>query len=162
MPVLDEGTLREQALDDCRTHAEATLDGDLDVEVVESELAWDPVALRHVFDQSHLVWRRFAQFEVVVDGAGRPLGFIDGGGWEECEDAPLDLEDALELARQSGWFTPELEAAGGLVEGELGSRILDVEDRGRPPGRRRFTIEVNPKRRVLISVLPGDFGSDGS
>lgn len=162
MPVLDEGALREQAHDDCRAHAEATLDGDLEVELLASDLEWDPVSLRHVFDQSLLIWRRFAQFEVVVDGAGRPVGFIDGGGWEACEDAPLDVEEALALARDSGWFTPELEAAGTLVGGERGSRILDIRDVGRPPHRQRFTIEVNPNRKVLISALPEDFGADGS
>ena len=161
MPILDEEALTQQAHDDGLAHAEKTISGELIVETVEADLDWDPISLRHVFDQSMVIWRRFGTFEVVLDDEDRPVGFIDSGGWENCEPAPISLSQALALARDSGWFTAGLEPAGELVDGESGSRILAVSDPGRPEERQRFTIEVNPHTMSLISVLPGAYGTDG-
>ncbi len=161
MPPLDEQDLSQQAHDDCLEHAENTISGELQVELLESDLEWDPVTLRHVFDQSMVVWRRFGEFEVVLDEEGRPVGFLDSGGWEECESAPISVSQALAVAMASGWFTSRLEASGELVEAEMGSRILKVVDGGRPEARQQFTIEVNPKRMTLISILPSGYGTDG-
>ena len=159
--MLEEDELIQKAHDDCLAHAQEVISGDLEIDLEEADLEWDPIQLRHVFDQPMVVWRRFGEFEVVLDDEDRPVGFIDAGGWKDCEWAPVAQDQALTLAGSSGWLSTALEPVRELTRGENGSAILEVIDLARPANRQRFTVEINPARMAIISILPQDYGTDG-
>jgi hypothetical protein len=134
----------------CRKHVEATLEGEYAVEPQEATLEWDPIALAHVFDQPLIVWRALAAFEVLLDGHGRPVGFVDEDKWLRCAWAELPRDEAVALARATG-FVPEELPFASMGRGEKDCLELVFAAPGRGGGAR---VRVNPARKAVISVEP--------
>lgn len=156
--MVDLDTLQKKALADCLAFAGQQLTGDFHVEPVpvpdDEALSWDPVELRYVVDQTAVLWRRYGQFEVVLDAEDRVVGYVDPDKWEKCRWEPLTDAEALSIARTSGLLRPGLR----LVEsrkGEGDCLELRLEEPGRnaPPG---LVVCINPVRRAVISVLPAE------
>jgi hypothetical protein len=154
--MVDLDTLQKKALADCLAFAEQHLSGEFHAEPVPvpaaEALSWDPVELRYVVDQTVVLWRRYGQFEVVLDEEDRVVGYVDHDKWQKCRWEPLTDGEALTIARTSGLLRPGLR----LVEsrkGEGDCLELRLEEPGRnaPPG---LVVRINPARRVVISVLP--------
>jgi hypothetical protein len=149
-PLLPADDLRARALAACRAHVEKVLEGEYHLEPVESELEWSPTALRTQFEQQLVVWRACATFEVLLDEADRPVGFVDGDRWTGCAWAELPAGAAEALARGTG-LVPEGLALAGEARGEKDCLELVFQDARRRP---RLRARVNPARRAVISVEP--------
>lgn len=156
--MVDLDTLQKKALADCLALAEEQLSGEYRAEPVpipaEDALAWDPVELRYVVDQTAVLYRLYGQFEVVLDADDRVVGYVDHDKWQQCRWAPLSDGEALTIARTCGLLRPGLR----LVEsrkGEGDCLELRLEEPGRnaAPG---LVVRINPTRRAVISALPAD------
>jgi hypothetical protein len=159
MALFDLDTLQKKAIEDCLAFAQEHLNGDFRAEPIpvadDAALTWDPVELRYVADRSLVLWRRYGQFEVVLDADDRVVGYVDHDKWEKCRWEPLTDEEALSVARTSGLLRPGLK----LVEsrqGEKGSLELLLEGTEPSVGLR---VCINPARRAVISILPLEEGS---
>jgi hypothetical protein len=159
--MVDLDTLQKKALADCLAFAEQQLSGDFHAEPIpvpaEEALAWDPVELRYTVDAPVVLWRRYGQFEVVLDADDRVVGYVDHDKWQKCRWEPLTDGEALALVRESGLLRPALR----LVEsrrGEGDCLELRLEEPGKNPGP-ALLVRINPARRAVISILPVEEGS---
>ncbi|WP_224363351.1 hypothetical protein [Hyalangium versicolor] len=156
MALHDLETLQKKAIEEGLAFAQQHLTGDFLAEPIaqsdDAALTWDPVELRYVADRSLVLWRRYGQFEVVLDAEDRVVGYVDHDKWEKCRWEPLTKEEALAIARNSGLLRPGLELVESR-EGEKGSlELLLAVPREEPSQGLRVCI--NPARRAVISVLP--------
>jgi len=156
--MVDLDTLQKKALADCLALAEAQLSGEYRAEPVaapaDEALVWDPVELRYVVDQTVVLWRRYGQFEVVLDEEDRVVGYVDHDKWQKCRFEPLPDGEALSIARTSGLLRPGLR----LIEsrkGEGDCLELRLEEPG-PKAAPGLVVRINPVRRAVISVLPAE------
>jgi len=154
--MVDLDTLQKKALAACRDFAEQQLSGEFQVEPVaapaDQALSWDPIELRYVVDQTVVLWRRYGQFEVVLDEEDRVVGYVDHDKWQKCRWEPLTDGEALSIARTSGLLRPGVR----LVEsrrGEGDCLELRLEEPG-PKAPAGLVVRINPVRRAVISVLP--------
>lgn len=151
--MLSEDQLQKKAVEDCENHVAAVVTGDILVEPSEPNLSWKPVELRHVFDQHMIVWRRCADFEVVLNANNEPVGYIDGDKWLECEWVDLSHATIVDLAARTGFVPADssvLSAHAGpdqCVEATLSTE----PDKADAP---RYVVRINPSRRRVISILP--------
>jgi hypothetical protein len=157
----DLEALQKKAIEDALAFAQEHLSGDFVAEPIpqadDAALKWDPVELRYVADRSLVLWRRYSEFEVVLDADDRVVGYVDHDKWEKCGWEPLTNEEALSIARTSGLLRPGLE----LVEarqGEKGSLELRLAAPREAPSQ-GLRVRINPARRAVISVLPAEEGS---
>jgi len=150
-PLLDRADLERRAVQACREHVEATLEGEYVVDPLDASLEWDPIALAHVFDQPMVVWRALAGFEVLLDDRDRPVGFVDGDKWLRCAWSELPEAEAVDLARATGLVPPELRLASSARGEKDCLELVFSEEPGRPGGVR---VRVNPIRKAVISVEP--------
>jgi hypothetical protein len=149
---MDLAELQKKAIDTCRAHAEATLEGTYQVEALEPTLEWDPLDLRTVFEQPMTVWRACSAFEVLLDEADRPVGYVDHDKWTECAWRDLPEQEAVSLVRATGLVPGSFELTG-RARGERECLELTFEElAARPP--RRIRVRVNPSRRCVISIVP--------
>jgi hypothetical protein len=149
-PLLQRPELERRCVDLCRKRVEATLEGEYLVEPQEPSLEWDGISLAHVFDQPMVVWRALTGFEVIVDDRDRPVGFVDEDKWLRCSWAELPREQAVTLARATGFVAPELPLASA-ARGEKECLELVFAAKGKPGGTR---VRLNPARAAVISVEP--------
>jgi hypothetical protein len=149
--------LKYQGLEFCQEHAARRIKGDLLVESVSERLSWDPVELRHVFDQLLVIWRKVGSFEVILDSLGRMAGFVDHGKYASAKDGALAPEDADALV-----------AASGVVPG--GAKRTELKERKMPSGARIFRgryelryplpdyeaveVDFNPTNKEIIAIRP--------
>jgi hypothetical protein len=149
-PVLPAESLRSKALEACRKHIEATLDGEYDLEPLEPFLAWSPLDLRVQHDQPIVVWRAYGAFEVLLDETHRSVGFVDHDKWLSCTYADLLPGEAEALARGTGLMPPGLVLVGE-ERGEKDCLELRFADTERVV---RLLVRLNPDRKAVISVEP--------
>lgn len=158
--MISETELRTKAQESCLEHARREISGELLVELLDSDLEWDPIILRHIFDQPMVVWRRFGEFEIVTDEEGCPVGFLDSSHKVDCKWMQLSRDEALLLAMQTGWLSSATEAVSEIKQVAGGAGRLEVRDTLRPVGEDRFKITLNPVTKKVISILPSDYESD--
>lgn len=149
-PLLPADDLRARALEACRKHVEATLEGEFHLEALAPALEWSPVELRHHFEQPLVIWRAYDTFEVLLDDQDRPVGFVDGDKWRSCAWKELPAGTAEALARRSGLVPAGLVLARE-ARGEKDCLELTFADAKQVT---RLRARVNPARQVVISVEP--------
>ncbi len=154
-PLLDAADLRARAIAQCTEKVAATLDGEYRVEPLPDALEWNPVALRHVYDQPAVVWRSFDAFDVILDETNQPVGFVDEDKWRSCSWRDLPRADAEALARATGLLPPTAVLAECLP-GERG--CLELRFASPAPGGPRVRVRVNPARMAVISIEPEETG----
>jgi hypothetical protein len=147
-PLLDRADLARRCVEGCRKHVEGTLEGEYVVEPLEPTLDWDPISLAHVFDQPMVIWRALSGFEVLLDERDRPVGFLDEDKWIRCAWTEIPREEAVALARATGFVPEELPLASS-ARGEKDCLELVFAAKGRPGGVR---ARLNPARAAVISV----------
>jgi hypothetical protein len=149
-PLLRIEELRDKALNACTAHVEATLEGTFHLETLPHALEWNPVELRHQFEQPLVLWRVYDTFEVLLDEQNRPVGFVDGDKWRSCLWKELAVGVGEALARATGLVPPHF-ALSGQRRGEKDCLELIFVD-GKLPGG--LLVRINPARRAVISVGP--------
>ena len=158
MALYDLDTLQKKAIADCLAFAEQHLSGDYRAEPIPlpdaEALSWEPIELRYVVDRSVVLWRRYGQFEVVLDADDRVVGYVDPDKWEKCRWEPLTEGEALSIARATGLVGPGLQVVSSQ-QGEKGCLELRLEapKADAAPG---LQVRINPARRAVISILPAE------
>ncbi|WP_342377427.1 hypothetical protein NVS55_38985 [Myxococcus stipitatus] len=155
--MFDPDVLRKKAVEDCLALAERELTGAFHAEPVivpdAEAVTWDPIELRQGVDQTVVLWRRYSQFEVVLDDEDRVVGYEDHDKWQKCRWEPLTDDEALAVARTSGLLRPGMT----LVRSRKGQgeclELLLRESLGRE-ATADWVVRINPSRRAVISFLP--------
>ena len=143
--------LGRQAHRDCHERARQEY-GDAVVTAGEPTTDWRASLLRHVFLQPLTVWRPAGEFEVILDHANRPVGFVDHAAWEGCEGGTVSGARLLGLVAEAGLGHPMLTVAERRTgpQGCL-EAVLRPKFAGRWPTLR---VRVNARRGSLIAVEP--------
>lgn len=149
--------LKQQGVELCQEHAGKRIKGDLLVESTSERTAWDPIELRHLFDQSLVIWRKVGAFEVILDSLGRLAGFVDHDKYATSKAGELKPEEGDALLASTGLvpkgakrtdFKEKAVAGGGRVyraRYELKYPLPDYD---------AVDVEFNPTRKEVISVRP--------
>jgi hypothetical protein len=155
MPSSDD--LRQKACEEGELRARAALGELVVIEPRESVLAWNPSHSRQVFSQRLVVWARSRSFEVLVDEADRPVGFVDLDGWDGCEAGEVTDADLLELAQETGLVRGD----AVVLERSTGERGCLTAMLGPRAGGGALShrIRVDPRRRAVIAIEPVAEGS---
>ncbi|HEX4951020.1 MAG TPA: hypothetical protein VFZ34_30455 [Blastocatellia bacterium] len=93
--------LSSLAVDHCRDAASQRIKGEVFVEVNSSEVNWDSLKLRHVFEQQMTIWRKYGGFEVIMDEAGEVVGFVDHDKYLKSVGGILSEDDAKLLVKKA-------------------------------------------------------------
>jgi hypothetical protein len=151
--MLSEDQLKKKAVEDCQSHVTAVVTGDITVEPDNSGLSWDTIELRHIFDQHMIVWRRCADFTVVLNGSDEPVGYIDGDKWNDCEWAQLSHETIVALSARTG-FVPADSTVLSAQEGPEHCVEATLSTEPQKADAPRYVVRINPTRQRVISILP--------
>ncbi len=95
------------AVAQCRNVASPRIQGELFIEVNASEVNWNPLQLRHVYEQQMTIWRKYSGFEVIQDEAGEVVGFVDHDKYAKSVGGLLSEAEAQELVRKAGVLPPD-------------------------------------------------------
>jgi hypothetical protein len=143
--------LRAKAIEICIKHIETQLEGEYLIEPLDADLEWDPISLRHVYDQPMVIWRAFGAFEVILDAHNQPVGFVDEDKWLSCSWHDLPPARVEALARATGLVLPIMKLSKSL-RGEKDCLEVVFEDETAEIIR----VQINPSREAVISVRPGE------
>lgn len=152
-----EKELEDMARSICEEHAARRIRAEILVEPGSARTKWDSFQLRHVFEQPFTIWRRAAAFDVILDAAGRMVGFVDHDKYVGSNEGSLTPEEAQAIV-----------AALDVLP--KGARLIDLKAaRIRPdirvcqaryelafplPEYEAVDVEINPTRREVIAVRP--------
>lgn len=145
--------LKQQARDDCLAHVKQTLPGEFAIEILDSNLEWDPDDLRHLFEQVMVVWHKFGQMEILLDADNRPVGFVDETKWQDCRWSSMSEDDVIALAEKTGYVEPGASVLS-MQEGRRGCVEAILGETGEDATEKRFRVEINPRIKAVISVVP--------
>lgn len=146
--------LQQKAREECLQRAHAEFPGDLMVTINTTEREWDSIFLREMFHQTMVVWRKTSQFEVLLDPeTNRPVGFEDHAAWHGCETAPLTAEEIMEMASRTGLADPHMKLAS-FQSGSKGCIEALLKPTRQSRVRRSLRVQINAKRRLVISIWP--------
>jgi hypothetical protein len=90
------------AVAQCRNVASPRIQGELFIEVNASEVNWNPLQLRHIYEQQMTIWRKYSGFEVIMDEAGEVVGFVHHDKYAKSVGGILTEEDAQAAVRKAG------------------------------------------------------------
>jgi hypothetical protein len=154
--MLELDKLKGKAVAECLAHVEQHLEGMYWIEPIpepaDESVSWDASLLRYVYDIAMVVWRRYGQFEVVLDADDKIVGYVDHDKWLECRWEPLADEEALAIARASGLVRSGIRKVKS-TRGERDCLELMLELVA-PHEAERLQVRINPARRAIISILP--------
>ena len=151
--LIPEIELRGKAEADCRDATKALSPAPPRVDALRSTTEWDPEELRHVYEFAADLWLDGFAFDVVLDEAGRAVGFTDESKWRACDWRPFPRSRIVPLAAQTG-LVPDTAVVIGYAQGprgELDARLLSDP---RSPASRRFRLKINPVLEKIISLTP--------
>lgn len=156
--MLDALALSDQALKNCLAHGRKRVQGDLIASINGRQQEWDGVQMRRVFTQAMTLWRRYGKFDVILDGEGGLVGFIDHDKYKDPSEAELARDDAEAMIRAAG-VVPEsakLETYGPVKppagEGRLWKAAFALETPQREYAL--LEVEVNAALKAIASVRP--------
>ncbi|HYE75491.1 MAG TPA: hypothetical protein VEF04_19270 [Blastocatellia bacterium] len=93
--------LTQIAIEHCRKAAAQNVKGELFIEVNDADQTWNPRELRHIYEQQMTVWRRYGEFEVIVDESGEMVGFIDHDKYNKSVGGVLSEAEAQALIKKA-------------------------------------------------------------
>lgn len=156
--MLNAADLPKLALKSCLDHARKRVNGDLIVTATGSHSGWDDFQMRHVYSQAMTIWRRYGQFDIIMDGSGAMVGFIDHGKYEDAGDEPMSREDALEMIRKAGVVPPSARLENYLLvtpksgRGKVWKAVFALEKPAKDYAL--LDVEINSTKKTIISVRP--------
>lgn len=150
--MIDVAKLSEVAHDACKKHVELLFDGEYHVEVLNQKSQWNPRELRQVFQQSMTVWRKYGDFDVILDADDTPVGYIDHDKWTDCTWRDLNS------AQVKAIVSPHDPMSTDIVVREIKRGARDCIDvLVRVAEESDFNVKINPARGAIISFLPADY-----
>jgi len=145
--------LERTAVEECLEHVREVVPGEILVEPGEGVLEFDEEDLRHLFDQSLTVWRRFGEMEIVLDEEDRPVGFVDPGQQEDCVWMPLPESEILRIVRATGYARPDWQVLRHEKQDD-GSLFAALGPIAGGFSRERAHARINPRRKTVIALRP--------
>ena len=151
--LINELELRGKAEGHCREAVALVSPAECRVDVVRAATEWDDEDQRFVYEYEATLWLAGPAFDVVIDEAGRSVGYIDSSKWRVCSWKPMPRERVAQLAAATG-YVPETAAIIGYGKGEKGcveARFLTDPRNAASP---RYIVRVNPILEKVIAVFP--------
>ena len=159
--MIPEGKLAERARDIATAVAGTELGAPVRLRTEGAATDWNKAIHRHVFEQSMAVWKPFALLDVILDGKGTVIGYVDHEGYRRAEERiTLSDDEVRALVFDEELLPPYGEIVGrASYPGPEGGSLLAITVEGGRSrvGRRRWIVEINAARRVIASVRPLDF-----
>ena len=151
--LINEMELRGKAETHCREAVTLVSAAECRVDVIRAATEWDDEDLRFVYEYEATLWLAGPAFDVVIDEAGRSVGYIDASKWRACSWKPMPRERVAELAAATG-YVPKTAAIIGYGKGENGCVEARFLTDPRNPASRRYIVRVNPSLERVIAVFP--------
>jgi hypothetical protein len=151
--------LAGRALDLARGLARSAYGPDVRVQVESSSEDWHGTLQRHLFEQQMSLWTSFSYLDVISDGAGHIVGFVDHEAYRRADDTSvLGHDDVLAIVADDEFLPPRSRIVDRMIyPGPEGGRLEAVTVEGRALGNvRRWLVEINIARRLVASVRPLD------
>lgn len=151
--LIEEGRVLAQSI------ADGALGAPARVRTESSGRHWNPTLNRHIHEQHLSVWKPFSLLDLILDGAGRVIGFVDHEAYRRAEGATvLDDERTRGLVEDEELLPARSRIVGRIAyPGPEGGTIWGVTVEHEARGvRRRWMIEVNPARAIVAAVRPLD------
>jgi hypothetical protein len=151
--------LAGRALDLARDVAKAAYGPEVRVQVESSSDGWHGTLHRHLFEQQMSLWTSFSYLDVISDGAGHIVGFVDHEAYRRADDTSVLSEDDVRAIVADDEFLPPRSRIVDRMTypGPEGGRLEAVTVEGNALGKlRRWLVEINIARRWVASVRPLD------
>jgi hypothetical protein len=153
----DELSARARAL--AETVAGTALNAPVRVQVTHSGDDWHQTLLRRIFAQEMTVWRAFTLLDVIVDGSGRAIGFVDHEAYRRADDTTrLTDEEVRALVLDDELLPPHVRILDrDIYPAPDGGQLVAVTVEGKRGGQeRRWLVEINAARKLVAAVRPVD------
>ena len=98
--------LAERALDLAREVAEGAYGPNVRAQVESSSDGWHGTIHRHLFEQQMSLWTSFSYLDVISDGAGHIVGFVDHEAYRRADDTSVLSEDDVRAVVADDEFLP--------------------------------------------------------
>jgi hypothetical protein len=151
--LLNDVELRGKAEAHCREAVAQVSKAECRVDVSRGETEWDDEDQRFVYEYEATLWLAGPSFDVIVDDAGRGVGYVDHSKWRACSWKPLTRERVLALASETG-YVPKTAGIIGFARGEKGCIEVRFLTDPRDAASTRYVSKVNPVLEKIISILP--------
>ena len=151
--------LAERALDLARDVAKVAYGPEVRVQVESSSDGWHGTLHRHLFEQQMSLWTGFSHLDVIADGVGNVVGFVDHEAYRRADDTSVLSEDDVRAIVADDEFLPPRSRIVDRMTypGPEGGSLEAVTVEGHALGRlRRWLVEINIARRWVASVRPLD------
>ncbi len=155
--MLTERELSDKATELCKEQAKKSLRGELLIETKSSELEWDKIQLRNIFEQFMTIWKKYGGFDVIIDSNGNIVGFIDHDKYVQSNDGDLTPDDINAIVADIDLVPDDARLVNTkIAEITPGTRIYKVIYELHPPSSwyTHLDVEINPTRRAVIAVRP--------
>lgn len=151
--LIPETKLSQKAEADCTRLLKEFFKEEPLIEVQHSGTEWDEEDFRHTYEYEAEIWLASANFDVVVDEANRPVGYVDHSKWKNCSWKDFPRNQVVPLAAETGYVpaTSLLIGYGRGPNGCLEARLLTDPARADSP---RYAVRINPTLGRIISILP--------
>lgn len=147
--MIDPAQLSQTAHDNCLQHVTSLFEGEYAVQVLGNQTNWNPRELRQMFEQAMTVWRKYGEFEVILDEHDTPVGYIDHDKWTGCKWRELTPEQIKAIV------SPYDPARADLTLHDIRRGDRDcVEVRVKVGNEAEFFARINPERLALIAFVP--------
>lgn len=156
--MLSEQQLRALAVNRAQGHLDGILRRKVEVDIAATHVEWDVTDLRMVFAADMVVWYPTGTFEVVLDEANQPVGFVDEDKWADCQWVPLPRERLMELVMGSG-IVADTAAIADVRKGDRNCAELTVTTDASRADAARLHVRINPATERVISIVPMDLQS---
>jgi hypothetical protein len=157
--VKPKAGLAARALDVARNVAVAAFGPKVQVRAETSSDGWHETLHRHLFEQQLSVWTSISNLDVIADGAGNVIGFVDHEAYRRADDTTvLGDDEVLGIVADNEFLPPRSRVLGRVTyPGPEGGRLeaVTVEGQARQ-GMRRWLVEINMARRLVASIRPLD------
>ena len=151
--------LTERALDVARIEAKKVYGPEVLVQAETSSDGWHDTLHRHVFEQQMSLWTNLSLLDVISNGVGQVVGFVDHEAYRRADDtSTLGEDDVRGIVADSEFLPPRSRILGRTrYPGPEGGRLEAVTVEGQAPsGLCRWLVEINIARRVVASIRPID------
>lgn len=149
--------LAERALDLGRNVAKQVYGPDVFVQAETASTGWHDTLHRQVFEQLMSLWTSLSLLDVIANGMGQVVGFVDHEAYRRADDdSTLGEDDVRGIVADSEFLPPRSRIqARTTYPGPEGGRLEAVTVEGQTPGgTRRWLVEINIARRLIASVRP--------
>ena len=142
-----------------RAAAEGGFGPEVRIEVDSTTHDWHGTLLRHVFEQRMGVFIPVALLDIIDDGTGQVVGYVDHEAYRRAEGGSvLDDAEVAAIVSDNEFLPPRSRVVRRMsLPGPEGGRLEVAEVEGATrSGNWRWLVEINAARRLVASIRPLD------